>query len=54
MVIVSVYTQAHDTYINGIVEEKRDYDTYINGIIVEEKRDKKITTIIDDFILVHG
>jgi hypothetical protein len=21
---VSVYTQAHDTYINGIVEEKRD------------------------------
>jgi len=53
MVIVSVYTQAHDTYINGIVEEKRDYDTYINGI-VEEKRDKKITTIIDDFILVHG
>jgi hypothetical protein len=38
MVIVSVYTQAHDTYINGIVEEKRD---------------KKIT-IMDDFILVHG
>ena len=24
MVIVSVSTQAHDTYINGIVEEKRD------------------------------
>jgi hypothetical protein len=39
MVIVSVYTQAHDTYINGIVEEKRD---------------KKIITIMDDFILVHG